>query len=891
MSVPRGSAALQRLHQLLDHAQPDQPYRETEPLPAGLSSAPPSPWLWGPTRTDEDGEDDIRPGEGVPLRRALRDPYAYALPGPAGSDQSGLLHQPPDVALAGTGPLTPAQADYARTSLDVTMKGGTTSGVIYPLVLCELARRFRLRNVGGASAGAIAASLAAAAELGRTRWDEAGRPEPPPLDERARQQGRLRAGFVGLADATAWFGQLDDPGPPQYRLAQLFRPTAAARELFRVMVAGMRARWVPLGLLLLWSFDLKSRSANALVLVLAPVVAVADTPATRTYGWLACWLFAAVVLLCGSVGLVAVVAFVFRFGRWRESVRDHRDRRPVEPVHAPAARARRSGWPAGVIAAVLLVVLGLLSRTGIWAQIGGWRLLGAGLFGVVGVLVVVSTTLSGIARHAERHKFGLVSGAVPAPGATGRIADRVAGLAPAGVEHALVPWLSTALSDLAGLPRPSVLRFGHLWLAGDYRPPDPEQPRTAEQLARLREAANRSRRRVVNLELITTEIVHGVPDRFPLRDDGQQLFLRRTDLEAEGAQVFSPEVVDALCPPSNRVRDPPLDVATGRPVPDLFVLPEPGDLPVVFATRLSLALPGLFQAVRAYRLVGDEPVRDDYGARIRRGNIDLDYPATEHVWVEELWFSDGGITSNFPIHLFDTPLPLWPTVGIDLAPHPPGAAHQDVYLPSPSHPGRAPTRPQRGSLLSFAGSVCRTALSWSDTGQTMMPAFRGRVAAVRQGAEEGGSNLFMSSATIASLALRGALAGRRLAKRYGSDAHWRVHQWLRLRVALDSLAALHGRVGRDGATPPFSTLDAQATIDAVKQALQDTGGDPNPAYAGQPDPPLRWYDENLTPAFFAAVDALLSSYTSSPATAPDDLEPLRQGVPQPAPELRQVPPT
>ena len=46
------------------------------------------------------------------------------------------------------------------------MKGGVTSGVIYPLALCELAREFRLRNVGGASAGAIAASFAAAAEVG-----------------------------------------------------------------------------------------------------------------------------------------------------------------------------------------------------------------------------------------------------------------------------------------------------------------------------------------------------------------------------------------------------------------------------------------------------------------------------------------------------------------------------------------------------------------------------------------------------------------------------------------------------------------------------------------------------------------------------------------------------
>jgi len=50
---------------------------------------------------------------------------------------------------------------------DVIMKGGITSGVIYPLAVCELAKVYRLRSVGGASAGAIAAAAAAAAEFGR----------------------------------------------------------------------------------------------------------------------------------------------------------------------------------------------------------------------------------------------------------------------------------------------------------------------------------------------------------------------------------------------------------------------------------------------------------------------------------------------------------------------------------------------------------------------------------------------------------------------------------------------------------------------------------------------------------------------------------------------------
>src|SRR4051794_873622 len=50
---------------------------------------------------------------------------------------------------------------------DLVMKGGVTSGVVYPPAVLELATRFRFRSIGGASAGAIAAAATAAAELGR----------------------------------------------------------------------------------------------------------------------------------------------------------------------------------------------------------------------------------------------------------------------------------------------------------------------------------------------------------------------------------------------------------------------------------------------------------------------------------------------------------------------------------------------------------------------------------------------------------------------------------------------------------------------------------------------------------------------------------------------------
>jgi predicted acylesterase/phospholipase RssA len=52
---------------------------------------------------------------------------------------------------------------------DLVMKGGLTSGVIYPPAILELATKYRFRNIGGTSAGAIAAAATAAAEYGRAR--------------------------------------------------------------------------------------------------------------------------------------------------------------------------------------------------------------------------------------------------------------------------------------------------------------------------------------------------------------------------------------------------------------------------------------------------------------------------------------------------------------------------------------------------------------------------------------------------------------------------------------------------------------------------------------------------------------------------------------------------
>lgn len=103
---------------------------------------------------------------------------------------------------------------------DVVMKGGITSGVTYPKAVCEIASAYELRNIGGTSAGALAAAAAAAAEVGRDI------------------QG---AGFARLATLP---GRLSAIPKSQSKsvLFNLFRPSGPTRPLFRILAAFQKGK-------------------------------------------------------------------------------------------------------------------------------------------------------------------------------------------------------------------------------------------------------------------------------------------------------------------------------------------------------------------------------------------------------------------------------------------------------------------------------------------------------------------------------------------------------------------------------------------------------------------------------------------------------------------------
>ena len=62
--------------------------------------------------------------------------------------------------------MTPDYSHPTKTC-DLVMKGGVTSGLVYPRAALQLAEEYSFKCIGGTSAGAVAAAFTAAAEYNR----------------------------------------------------------------------------------------------------------------------------------------------------------------------------------------------------------------------------------------------------------------------------------------------------------------------------------------------------------------------------------------------------------------------------------------------------------------------------------------------------------------------------------------------------------------------------------------------------------------------------------------------------------------------------------------------------------------------------------------------------
>jgi len=789
---------------------------------------------------------------------------------------------PPADVLSGRPSIsTDTVAAYAKTSLDLTMEGGTTSGVVYPLAVCELATSFRFRNVGGASAGAIAAALTAAAELGRSSQVLAtaglSRHESKRAVSATQANGdQIRTGFAGIADIISWLTQTrpGDQEKDEYRLAQLFRAGNPTAAIFRVAVAIMRGQSWPLPLLALFAFGLAPRLFT-LALIAGAVVLT---------GYME-WKFTGdprtipEIIALGAVGVLAFIATVAGLVILLQGIRSGLGKPPAKngTVSDPLQRLRlytsAYATPRSTTIRQLIIGAALIISVVIFGIFRPALYASGILIGLAGSAVITVGLLSSILIYISRFRsraFGLIAGTTPQR--RRNLLDVMAAVPKPTIETSLVPWLNDCLNALAGLPEDQVMRFGHLWSGLDYHQrrvnPSPDD------LAEWRLMSESVDHRLVNLELMTTDVTRQRPFRFPLDptadNDPEQLWVCVDQLRDRESQMFPESILRALSETESReVHD------RHGVVRRLHKLPQPWDLPVIFAVRISMSLPVLFQAVRMYRIRRPSPLQDDLGRTI------LDHgkpvaPLSPDDLAQSLWFSDGGITSNFPVHFFDDALPRWPTVSLNLGIHPFGAPHQDVWLPQDWDDLSIPVKTLGGSGLGFGQAIFNTAMSWRDSLQSALPGYRNRIAQVRTNPGEGGTNLFMPREIIASLALRGALAGARLRTRFSNESQWNRFRWLRLRTAMSDLETLRATTfERRGFYK--DALSGEAWLDEQEADFCE-----KPSTLAIP-----WYPPY--PAFWPKAARLLNTFADGYRPVEDRENVMTYRVPTPQPVIRQVP--
>lgn len=350
----------------------------------------------------------------------------------------------------------------------------------------------------------------------------------------------------------------------------------------------------------------------------------------------------------------------------------------------------------------------------------------------------------------------------------------------AGGTEGLSEWMHRLIQDAAGLASQHPLTFGQLWTLGASHT-----------------SASTTAKRQIELVLITSNLTQGLSHRLPFieKSPQQPLYFRRVDL----IEMLPDEIVEWMISHPNQ-GELPLQYDEVR----YHRLPAPADLPIVFGARISLSFPILLQAIPLFTIdqTGKRPIR--------------------------CWFSDGGITSNFPIHLFDAPLPARPTFCINLVRFdpdrrtsvPPQARDQAeilawsrVCMATTNEGGQRPRfnifDAKKPTLPGFISAMIDTARENHDNELALLPGYRDRIVDVELDDGEGGLHLDTPPEVIEALSRRGRAAAVLLAARYGGQHRqdpksggpivldWNNHRWVRLRSVLAAieLTVLQLRLG------------------------------------------------------------------------------------------------
>ena len=369
----------------------------------------------------------------------------------------------------------------------------------------------------------------------------------------------------------------------------------------------------------------------------------------------------------------------------------------------------------------------------------------------------------------------------------------------------LFNWLEAFVAQAAGRPASAPLTFGDLWNAPfpPWYTPDADE-------------------RSIDFRMVTTCLTLGRPYALPFNPDNciSQVRDTATDVDEDGkrrpsiyfrqedlAAFFSESIVNHMMQFGKKTELVSNDT--------YYRFPAADKVPIVVATRLSMSFPVLFCAVPLYAI-------DETGA------------------MQRIWFSDGGLTSNFPIQFFDNPLPRWPTFAIDLvggapssgtnatgkaqahfgmqtefAKYVPGA----VFIESEAPAGtvnpwdRIDRGDARGKVLAFASSILDAARTWQDVTLGSLPGNASRIVAIRLTDDQGGLNLNMPPQTITTMTALGTQAGEKLLSVFADDVPdaqgWQRHRWIRYRAIMGAISRLFG--GFKTGYPPFNELPSQET--------------------------------------------------------------------------------
>ena len=393
-----------------------------------------------------------------------------------------------------------------------------------------------------------------------------------------------------------------------------------------------------------------------------------------------------------------------------------REFRPLMRIAKLLARVgKRSAVAFVVLAAIILVIAGAVAGQAALAGIEPrWvpRAFGA----LVAFTVAIGSCVGVVLYAALTAKNRLLSDGFGA----------CSGLTVKGSKQlALTDWLHAALQDIAfgSSTHPTPLTFGNL-----EKPTNGAAP--------------------IFLRMVTTNLSMGRPHTLPQL--GLQAGFRPTDWQA----LFPAAVLTHL-----NAKSGPWNGIKGAKR-----FPAGEDLPVICAVRMSLSFPLLFKAVPI--LTFDHEFRSVVKA----------LGGTPKRRLCTAWLTDGGLSSNFPIHLFDSPLPSRPTfaISLDSLQVSPDEVTRRVLLPETSLQGSGVQVTEINSLTDFGWRLMASAKDWQDQLASEITGQRERIARIFLDHKEGGLNLAMPPDLSRALMGYGRDAGRLFTTRFDFDEHrWR----------------------------------------------------------------------------------------------------------------------